>query len=86
MDDRAARPRWATSLGDAESGCVSSPHVAVQSDRVHGDLGAHYAAIDDHVEQVVLAIEAVNVHTTLAVTVPQRCHARSLRVIDPRAE
>jgi trans-aconitate methyltransferase len=55
--------------------------MAVEGDRVHGDLGARYAAIDDHVELVVAAIEAVDVHATLAVTVPQRCQARSLRVI-----
>jgi hypothetical protein len=60
--------------------------MAVESDRVHGDLGARDAAIDDHVDQVVVAIEAVHVHATLAVTVPQRCEARSLRVIHPRAE
>jgi hypothetical protein len=57
--------------------------MAVESDHVHGDLGARYAATDDHVEQVVVAIETVDVHTTLAITVPQRFQARSLRAIDP---
>jgi hypothetical protein len=33
------------------------------------------------VEQVVVPIEAVDVHATRAVTVPQRCQARSLRLI-----
>jgi hypothetical protein len=55
--------------------------MAVERDRVHRYLGARNAAIDDHVEQVVVPIEAVDVHATLAVTVPQRCQARSLRLI-----
>ncbi|MDP9347523.1 MAG: hypothetical protein M3P44_17785 [Actinomycetota bacterium] len=31
--------------------------MPVKSDRVHRDLGTRYAAIDDHVEQVVVAVE-----------------------------
>jgi hypothetical protein len=84
---RYGRPGCSSALGDLVGrrrvGLRFLAHVAVQSDRVYRDLGARYAAIDDHVEQVVFAIEAVDVHTTLAITIPQRCQARSLRVIHP---
>jgi hypothetical protein len=55
--------------------------MAVERDRVHRDLGARDAAVDDHVKQVVVPVEAVDVHATLAVTVSQRWQARSLRLI-----